>query len=231
MSSRDPWRRAPTSELGDQVLPRWFVLLAVFAVVAAIAVLVAAFVVSGPEEVPPAARRPPPAGGYTHAVGDLRVGELEPAPLEPVPCPALEGVLTAGSDADREVLAEGLAGLCELDDQRVEAFAADGGTVRFAQFAETGLDSTARLDAPLILLNIRSAITDPGWIAPLVVHDLAVLEGEPGSAETALAARQAEAAACEDLLPEDRRSRACADAAAILALDDPLNALREAGYR
>jgi hypothetical protein len=228
---RDPWRDAPTSELQDQVLPRWFVLTGLVMVPVAIAALVAAFVLGGPDEVPVAARRPPPGGGYTNAVGDLRTGGSEPAPLDEVPCPPLEGIRVAGTQVDRAALAEGLGVLCEDPPPGLGEFAAGGGVVRFAQFERTGVDSTAALDGSLILLNNRFSVTEPTWIAPLVVHDLAVLAGDPAAAETALAARQAEARACDALLDEPARSRACADAAALLALDDPLAALRAAGYR
>lgn len=224
---RDPWRDAPTSELGDQVLPRWFVLLGAAAVLAALGAVVAAFLVFGPDEVPAAARRPPPAGGYAHDVGDLNVGASEPVALDPVPCPELAGLRVAGSEADRAALAEGLAPLCDRP-ELVAPFAAAGGVVRFAQFENTGVDSTASLDQPLILLNNRYAVTDPAQIAPLVVHDLVVRAGDPAAAQTALDARAAEAEACAELTID---SPGCRAAAAVLALDDPLAALREAGYR
>src|SRR5918998_4039382 len=85
---KDPWRKTPTSELADQVLPRWFVLTAIAMIVVAIAVLVGAFVVFGPDRVGVAARRPPPAGGLTSGVGDLRVGSSEPVPVSGM-CPTL----------------------------------------------------------------------------------------------------------------------------------------------
>lgn len=224
----DPWRDAPTDELGDQVLPRWFALLAVVMVLLAVGVLVGAFVAFGSDDIPPTARRPPPAGGYTHDVGGVRVGDREPVTLDPAPCTQLEGIRIAASGADRAALVAGLSALCELD-RGIAGFAEDGGVVRFAQFADTRVDSAAR--PGLILLNNRFAVTEPAWIAPLVVHDLATLDGDPASAETALAARQAEAAACDALLATDDRSRACDDAAAVVALDDPLAVLRAAGYR
>lgn len=232
---RDPWRDAPVSELQDQVLPRWFVLTALVMVPLALAAAIGAFLVFGPEEVPPAARRPPPAQGYTHAVGDLRTGDSEPVAL-PAPCPELGGLRVAGTERDRAVLAEGLAALCgaSLDPGSAEllhAFAAEGGTVRFAQFSDTGVDSTASIEEPLILLNNRYAVTlEPSEIAPLVVHDLTARSAGPGTAEGELAARSAEAAACS-VLGDGAASRSCADAVVLLALDDPLAALRAAGYR
>ena len=235
--STDPWRHAPVSELQDQVLPRWFVLTALVMVPVAIAALVAAFVVSGPDEVPVAARRPTPTPALTTEVGDLLVGDSSPAPLE-APCSLLEGLRVAGTPADRRVLAEGLAALCEVELSPdvaggVTGFAGSAGVVRFAQFQNTGVDSTARRDAAVILVNARFSVTEPRWIAPLVVHDLVTLAGEPGSAQTALAARRSEAALCDDLfggIDQAAPSRACADAAALLAQDDPLAALRAVGF-
>ncbi|PSO52543.1 MAG: hypothetical protein BRC31_04570 [Actinobacteria bacterium QS_5_72_10] len=59
---RDPYAESPVDELSEPVLPRWFVLLAVVTVPAAIAVFALAFpVLGGDDAVPPAQRRPPPA--------------------------------------------------------------------------------------------------------------------------------------------------------------------------
>ena len=233
---RDPWRDAPVSELQDQVLPRWFVITAVVMVPVALVAVLGAFLVFGPEEVPVAARRPPPAGGYTHAVGDLRTGDSEPVAL-PAPCPELGGLRVAGTEQDRAVLAQGLGALCGAalepgSAALLRAFAGEGGSVRFAQFSDTGVDSIASTEEPLVLLNNRYAVSlQPAQIAPLVVHDLTARSTGPGTAEGELAARRAEAAACSALLDTETPSRSCADADALLALDDPLGALRAAGYR
>jgi hypothetical protein len=232
---RDPWRDAPVGELQDQVLPRWFVLTAVVMVPVAIVAAIGAFVVFSPREVPVAARRPPPGGGYTHAVGELRTGDSEPVALSE-PCRPLRGLRVAGTQQDRAVLTEGLGTLCDADldpaaAELLRAFAAEAGTVRFAQFSDTGVDSTASLEEALVLLNNRYAVTlEPAEIAPLVVHDLTARAAGPGTAQGELAARQAEAAACA-LVDVPPPSRSCADAAALLALADPLAALLDVGYR
>ena len=77
--SRHPWANAPTSELGDQVLPRWFVLTAIAAALAATAVAVVAFASIGRDDLPAAQRRPPPDANFTTAVGavDVAVPELQ----------------------------------------------------------------------------------------------------------------------------------------------------------
>lgn len=233
----DPWRRAPVGELQDQVLPRWFVVLCIAMVPIAMLAAVAAFVVFRGEEQPLAARRPPPAAGLTTAVGDFNVGTAEPV-LWQEPCADLVGVGIAGTVADREALATGLAALCQAqlpDDvaARLGEFAAAGGVVRFAQFQATGVDSTADLAAepPIVLVNARFQRTDPRWIAPLVAHDTTFLDADPATADGALAARQAEVAVCEAALSDVRSSRGCTDAAALLALDDPPAALRDAGFQ
>lgn len=232
---QDPWRDSPTSELTDQVLPRWFVLTCLAAVPVAIAVAVYAFATFGADEVPVAARRPPPAGDLTHDVGEYAVGAASPRRVGEATCPEVAEVRVAGTEEDRARLAEGLSVLCGLDQSGVaglvEAFGDAGGVVRFAQFTDTGVDSTASTTEALILVNARLSVTDPAWIAPLVVHDLATLDGEPGTASTELAAREGELAACDRLFTDTRPSRACDDARALLDLDDPLAALVEAGYR
>lgn len=234
----DPWRGAPVGELQDQLLPRWFVLLGLASVAAAAVAIVAAFVVFGPDDVPVARRRPPPAGGLTTAVGDHAVGPTQPQPLDP-PCDLLAGVQAAGEERDRDVLRAGLGSLCEVSlpqevAARVAAFARAGGTVRFAQFEATGVDSAALLDAdpPLVLVNARLASSEqPAWVAPLLIHDVTVLAGEPGTVATALDARRAEADVCARLFERTRPSRGCDDAASLLALPDPEASLREAGFR
>jgi len=232
----DPWRRSRVGELSDQLLPRWFVVTALVSIPVAIAALVGAFVVFGPDRVPVANRRPPPAAGLTTAVGDYAVGDSEPQPVTRL-CPTLDGIRVAGTDADRTVLITALNGLCDIPldpaaGGRLRAFADAGGVVRFAQFEATGVDSTATLqaDPPVVLVNARFARTDPLWVAPLIVHDTTLLAGDPAAAETALAARRAEAAVCAELFADRRPSRGCDDARALLSLPDPLGALRAAGF-
>jgi hypothetical protein len=234
--SRDPWADAPTSELGDQVLPRWFVLTAIAAVLAAAVVAAVAFATIGRDDLPVAERRPPPDGDFTTAVGEVDVGASEPLPYD-APCAELDGARVAGTEADRAQLRRGLAAVCNSDlpvetAAAVTAFADAGGAVRFATFEATGVDSTATLpgEPPVILINTRFQRTNAAWIAPLIAHDSTLRAREPTSATAALAAREAEAAVCDRLLRADSDSRSCADARALLALDDPLAALRDAGF-
>lgn len=236
---RDPWAKAPVGELGDQLLPRWFILLVVALVPVALGVFVVAFFVLAPdpEATPAAARRPPPADGFTHAIGRFEVGPAEPVAYD-APCAELDGVHIAGAEFDRDLLRRALAGVCSTLPadavDAVEAFAAAGGVVRFAAFEATGVDSAVELDVepPRLLVNARFVQAERArWIAPLVVHDAVMWAGQPETAETALAAREAEAAVCRTLLGGEERSRGCDDAEAVVSLDDPLAALRAAGYR
>ncbi len=237
-SGEDPWADAPVGELNEPLLPRWFVLLAIVAVIAALVTLVAALAFFGPEELAPAQRRPPPAGGLTHDVGDLVIGDNPPVTYD-APCDLLAGIQIAGTDADQNLLRRALAGLCNTplpDDARaaLSSFAQSGGVVRFAVFASTGVDSAGDLEAdpPRILVNSKFVqMAQPRWIAPVVAHDAVMLAGDPRSADTALRAREVEAYVCDRLLGSEPPSRGCEDAEEVLALPDPLAALREAGYR
>lgn len=230
----EPWRDAPTGELGDQLLPRWFVLTAIVLTILAVVVIGAAFVLPGRAEVSLTARRPPPADGWTTAVDEVEAGSSPPVAWD-APCALLDGVQLAGSDVDRTRLRRGLAGLCNvaLPDRAaaaVRTFADVDGTVRFATFGATGVDSTAALDEPVVAINARYQQTEPLWIAPLFVHDVTARAGAPATAQTALDARRAELATCERLLATTQRGRGCADAADVVALDDPIAELRAAGF-
>ena len=234
---RDPWRKAPVGELQEQLLPRWFVVLCIALVPVAASAAIAAFVVFDADPVPVEERRQPPTENLTNDVGDYTIGESEPVPYAEA-CPLLEGVRIAGSEADQQALRLGLSGLCNVTlpqaiADRVSRFAGEGGVVRFAQFQSTGADSTALFDdePPVILLNTKLQRTDPLWIAPVIVHDTTFLVADPTTAEGALEARRAEDLVCDRILGGRRESRGCDDAEELLALPDPLAALRSAGYR
>jgi hypothetical protein len=172
---------------------------------------------------------------YTNAVGEVQTGITDAAPYD-APCGLLRGIQIAGTEADRTRLRQGLAGLCNIDLPAdvagdIRAFTERSGIVRFATFEATGVDSTAaRDDPPTVFVNARFQRTDPLWIAPLIAHDAVLRNGDSGAAERALAARQAELTVCDRLLGGSERSRGCADAARITAMDDPLGALRDAGF-
>lgn len=241
---KSPYEGARVEALEEPLLPRWFVLTAVVAVPVAIGVALWALLSAGSTDLAVEARRPPPADDspLTTAVGQFAVGELDPVELA-AECPVLSGIRTAGTALDRERIDLALNALCEISlpedvGRRLQAFGQAGGVVRFAQFEATGIDSALDPsgDVPVVLINARLAkeSTDPLWIAPLVVHDTTYVELEPGAVAAALAARQGEAVVCERLFdeafPGSDPSRACDDAAALLALPDPAAALAEQGF-
>lgn len=238
---RSPYEGARVEELQEPLLPRWFVLLLLASVPLAIGVGVWAFLAFGPEEVAVAERRPVPAedSALTTAVGERNVGDAEPVEVE-ADCRLVEGIRAGGTALDVARIAAGINALCEVPvpaaaAERLGAFGAAGGVVRFAQFEATGVDSTMDLsgEVPVVLVNARLARedTDERWITPLVVHDVTYLDQPVGEAASALQARRVEVAVCDALFTEDRPSRACDDATALLALPDPLAALQDAGYR
>lgn len=236
----DPYVRARTGELSEPLLPRWFVLLAVTLVPVAAGVFLVAFpFLSGTDPVPLGEQRPPPPAdaSLSHRVGTVELGESEPTPAEPG-CPAVEGFAVAGTDQDRARLETAIDVFCGLGlpDGAGPAFAAlrdAGAVVRFAIFEVAGVDSTVDVgaDPPVVMVNARFAhVADPRWVAPLLAHDAVTVDGEPGTVDTALAARRAELAVCEGLFDDDGAPPGCRTARELLALDDPAAALRDAGY-
>lgn len=232
--SKDPWADAPVEELQDQVLPRWFVLLAIAAVVVGAVVLVMALLATAPREVPLGERRPPPGNsGLTHDVGALEVGTSEPVVYERA-CSLLEGVRVAGTAADQANLRRSLAAACNAAGgdvaEGLRAFADAGGVVRYATFSETGVDSTATTseNPPVIYLNSRFSSASGLLGAPLIAHDVVAVT-DPGDARTELDARIAEADVCASLFAELPRS--CETATALVTTPGALRLLRAAGYR
>jgi len=232
----DPYADAPVDELHAPLLPRWFVLVVLALVPVAVALFAVAFPWGEEDVVPVAERRPPPTGELTGDVGDWQVGEAEPQPLE-ADCDGVEGFQVAGTVEDRRRLSEALNALCGvvLPDgagAAVGALADAEAVVRFGAFERSGVDVTAVRDAdpPVVLPNGRFAqAAQPRWVAPLIVYEAVRLAGDPATAEDTLAARDAEWAACEAVL-DDELNVGCEDARELLALDDPLAALRAAGF-
>lgn len=232
---RDPWRRTRVGEQGDPLLPRWFAILAVVAVPLGLIVSVVAFFGFGRGDVPVAERRPAGSGELTTAVGRLAAGDAEPVPLA-APCPVVDGIRIAGEQGDLRVLREGLAAVCRRALPRevvapLRALGDSGAVVRFAVFARTAVDSTARRGPqPVVYLDAKYSRTEPEWLAPLVAYEAVMLGGETASVDTVLRARRAERTVCRTLGLETR-TPGCRDAAALLALPDPAAALGAAGYR
>lgn len=223
----DPYASMPVDELDEPILPRWFVLTLLASIPAAIVVFGLAFFGFGRTEAPVTERRPPPADGLSADVGTVVTGEGEPVAHDPA-CPAVEGFAVAGATADRDALAASIDALCEVPEaaDEVAALAAEEVAVRYASFEVAGVDVAS--DASTVYLDARHAGVDPVLAAPLLAYEAALRAAPAIDAETVAAARATELTACERLLAEP--TRPCADAAALLELDDPVAALREAGF-
>lgn len=240
-SARDPYEGLPVdAEYGEPILPRWFVLALLGLVVAALVVGAIAFVgfgtgLVGGDEVPLAERRPPPEGGFATGVGEVAV---EAGPASPVTdaCPEAAGVPVGGTDEERGRLAEALEAACAAAPDALDTLADAGAEVRFAGFERTGVDAATDVtsDPPWVLVNGRYTAQDAALIVPLLAHEAALIDAavrgdDVGSVEVAVEARERQHAACGEAL--DAPSRACEDAAALLAADDAAEQLREAGFR
>lgn len=232
----------PTLPSGEPVLARWFVLLMLVLVPAAIGVSAWALLSIDDDPLPPAERRVPGDATMTYARG--QAVQAETSETEPGPDCA-QHVDLYGDEAARQATADAVAAACEalavdeLAEARDGLRELDGGQLRIAAFERSGLESTTRMvdGAPVVELNAKFQFDDARRAAPVVVHELTLLgrerfPGRPVSAADVLAATEAQQVACQRLgLDEGERvPRGCRDAADLLAEPDPLGALVEAGF-
>lgn len=231
----------PTLPTGEPVLARWFVLLLLPLIVIGIGVIIWAFLAIEAEPLPVAERRPPGSATVTHDRGEAALNDVRQ--LEEGPGCA-QGITLVGDAGARAAGRRALGSLCQLVttgsfpavEEGLERWAAADGRLRFAVFELTGVDSSARIEdgRPVVELNARFQFEDATQAAPFVAHELVHLAGEwPGaapSAEQELAAMEAQDAACQRLVFRDQPPRGCVDAEELLELEDPVAALRAAGY-
>jgi hypothetical protein len=229
-------------------LPWWLWLAAVVATVAMV-VVAASLIGAVPEQLPVAARRSPPAEGLSHGVGGIRVPILLPENRDRLVrrqagCPRLDQVTLVGT-ADEVALLDAAAGkLCAMRStvpiQRArDGLQQAGAVVEFAEFQLSINESTTdfRADRPTVLVNGKYPRGEFGveGVAAVLAHEGAHLAGAgPPTAAGELEARKAELEACGRLFGGDvRPNRGCADAAALLSVDDAtaVQNLKEAGYR
>ena len=233
---------------GEPLLARWFVIAMLVLSLLAVGLTVLALTrrAAPPAEVFPAAeRRNPGTAEVTHERGPVVIAE-DTSVSQPVTCaPQVRlvgdeggratlqrafGVLCAQLAADDGSLAQVAAGLAALDDV--------SGIARIAQAAATGVDSSARVEdgLPVIELAPKFQFENARVAAPFLAHELFHLGSDswPGSAVTAadeVAAMEAQLEVCEALrVPDQDIPRGCRDAAELLADDDPARALRDAGF-
>ncbi len=238
----------PAESDGTPLLARWFVLAMLGLSVVALGLTVFALAqrVAPPAEAFPAAeRRNPGTADVTHERGQIVIAE-DTSVSQPVTCaPQVRlvgdeggrvtlqrafGVLCAQLDADDGSLAQVAAGLAVLDDA--------GGIARIAQAAATGIDSSARIEdgVPVIELAPKFQFENARLAAPFLAHELFHLGSDdwPGSPVTATdeaAAMTVQLEVCEALrAPVEDLPRGCGDALELLEDDDPVGALREAGF-
>lgn len=234
--------RLPSLPDGEPILPRWFVLAMLALGIVGLGVVVWAFLRIDVDPIPVAERRPTGSATVTHDRGDAvlnTIRELERGPA----CAA--GVTIVGDAGARAAGRRALGALCQqlalrsdlAGAQRgLEQWVAAGGTLRFAVFERSGVDSSARIEAgrPVIELNARFQFEDATEAAPFVAHELVHLATAwPGRAVDAageLEAMEVQRRVCAALVFRDGAPRGCGDAAALAAMEDPIGALRAAGY-
>ena len=234
----------PTLPTGEPVLHRWFVIAMLVLVPVAIGVSVwAAVVIWDRDELPAAERRPPGDGQVTIDRGGAVLPEARDIEAGPSCAEAIEIV---GDDVARAAGRRALGATCALlrtgrfpeASAGLATWAAADGQLRLATFEFTGVESSARLeDGRLVVeLNAKFQFEDATRAAPAVIHQLTLLAdpdfpGRPIPADTELRGAEAQALACERLTFRGPPPRGCRDVAELLAEDDPIGALVDAGFR
>lgn len=239
----------PSLPDGEPVLARWFVLAMLLLSVVAVGLTVVALSqrAAPPAEAFPAAeRRNPGTAEVTHDRGQVVLAE-DDSSSQPVSC--APDVRLVGDEGGRVTLQRAFGVLCqqlaEDDDGSLAQVAAGlaeldaaGGVARIAQAVATGMDSSARIEdgVPVLELAPKFQFESGRLAAPFLAHELFHLgstswPGAPVTAEDELAGMQVQAELCAALeVPDGDLPRGCRDAAELLADDDPLGALRGAGY-
>jgi hypothetical protein len=232
----------PTLPTGEPVLQRWFVIAMLVTVPIAIVVTVWAFLSIPRDELSPAERRPPGGAEVTIERGAAEFGATTEVEVGPVCAERIELVGDAGTRATSR---RALTATCDL--LRSERFAtartgltewirADG-LLRVAVFEFAGVEGSARIedDRLVVELNAKFQFEDASRAAPELIHQLTLIgqedwPGAPLPATAALEAAEAQAEACERLSFPDDPPRGCRDVEELLAADDPLALLLDAGY-
>jgi hypothetical protein len=233
----------PALPTGEPVLHRWFVLTMLLLVPVALGVSVWAATSIQRDTIPAAERRPPGGPTVTIERGAAELGEsrdVEPGPT------CSQGIRIVGDAGARAAGRRALAGACALLDSGaypeaevgLRAWTRADGQLRIAAFQLTGVESSTRLedDRLVMELNAKFQFEDATRAAPAVLHQLVLLADPdfPGteiSAERELLGVRAQADACASLGFPDQPPRGCLDVEELLAEDDPIAALVDAGYQ
>jgi hypothetical protein len=232
----------PTLPTGEPVLQRWFVITLLLLVPVAIGVTLWAFASIDRVELTAAERRPPGGGEVTIERGEAMLAETRDA--EPGPGCA-QGIRLVGDGGSRAAARRAMSTACELiasgefpvAREGLVAWVASRGILRIATFELSGVESSTRLEEDRLVmeLNAKFQFEDAEVAAPAVIHQLELIAsptwpGEPISAEHELAAARSQARACAALGLGDDAPRGCRDVEELLAADDPLQQLVDAGY-
>lgn len=232
----------PALPSGEPILHRWFVLLMIPLVVAALVVTVWAFQAGRRDPLSAAERRPPGTAEVTHDRGAAVLADSTDVAAGPA---CAGGIDLVGDDGGRATGRRALAAVCQLLLTQDLPAAQEGlrrwidadGIMRVAVFERSGMDSSARVEDGRIVIEINAKFQfeDAIRAAPVVLHELVHLgsgwPGQPVHAEGELAAVRAQAAACDALVFRDDPPRGCLDVNELLGSSDPLRQIIDAGYR
>ncbi|MDX1510693.1 MAG: hypothetical protein R3249_05070 [Nitriliruptorales bacterium] len=235
----------PTAPDGTPLLQRWFLLILIPLVLAGLVVigfaLASAF---RPVDFSPAERRPRGGPAETHDSAGRLTGESE-ASEAAVGC--VDGAFIEGDEGARSAGRRALSAVCQLvqsgdfplAEQGVRTWVGAGqhvAVLRFVVFQRTGLDSTVVLEADRIVIEVSNKFIfdDATEAAPTLVHEFAHLgqawPTEPLTAADELAAMLEQQRACDRIAIRQDPPRTCLDSAELFELEDPLEALVEAGW-
>ena len=233
----------PAMPDGEPLLSRWFVLVMIPLVVAGIVVTVWAFLeFGGRAETTAADRRPPGSATVTHERGQAVLNEITETE-DGQGCAT--GVTLFGDAGARATTRRAMAAACQLlssgdfpeAQAGLEAWRRDDGLLRIATFEFTGTESSARVEDERVVIELspRFQFADATRGAPFILHELVHLgsgtwPGTPVDAAQELLATEVTDRACQRLALGEDRPLGCIDAAELLADDDPLQAMVEAGY-
>lgn len=199
----------PTLPTGEPVLHRWFVIAMLVLAPVAVATTIWAMISVDRPELTAAQRRPPGGGTVTIERGDALLAETQDAEAGP---DCGQGIRLIGDSGSRAAARRALAVACELvtsgDFPEARAglveWVRSDGRLRIAAFELSGVESSARVEEDRIVIELNAAFQfdDAARGAPAIIHQLGLIAwpgwpGEPVPADVALAAAQAQAAACD----------------------------------
>lgn len=232
----------PTLDTGEPVLHRWFVIGMLVLVPVALAVSLWAILAIPSDTVPPAQRRPPGDAQVTIDRGDAQLGESTETEAGPR---CAEPIELVGDSGSRAAARRALGAACQLlasgrypaAEAGLDAWTAARGQLRFATFARSVVESSSRVEDGRIVveLNAKFLFEDATRATPAVLHQLVLIgagswPGSPVTATLELEAARLQADACARMVFAEQPPRGCQDVDELLAENDPLGALVDAGY-